>query len=298
MSRLTQAQSSAMVSRVTGARQLPPELVEQIVAKTDGVALFVEELTKAVLESGTLKQVGDRYEYSGSTASVTIPATLRDSLMARLDRSLSGQGGRADRRRNRPRVQLRADLGGCAQRQEHSSMSRWSSLTESGLVFRRGVLPDAVFTFKHALVRDAAYDTLLKSRRKELHGRIARVLEERFPATADAEPELLAYHLTEAVQTERAIGYWCKAGELALRRMALTEAISHLTKGLELVATLPPSASAMLGSWTCAYRWAWPGWRCADGTRTRWPRPLRRRWSWQRHCTVARRCFLFSPGCG
>ena len=232
-----------MVSRVTGARPLPPELVEQIVAKTDGVALFVEELTKAVLESGTLKQVGDRYEYSGSTASVTIPATLRDSLMARLDRSMPVKaiaqiGAAIGREFSYELISAVAPSG------EARLDESLEHLTESGLVFRRGVRPDAVFTFKHALVRDAAYDTLLKSRRKELHGRIARVLEQRFPAIADAEPELLAHHLTEAAQTDPAVGYWCKAGELALRRMAPTEAISHLTKGLELVATLPPSRRA------------------------------------------------------
>ena len=238
MPRLTQTQSSTMVARVAGARQLPPELVAQIVAKTDGVALFVEELTKAVLESGTLTQVGQRYEYSASAASVTIPATLRDSLMARLDRSLPvkevAQIGAAIGREFSYGLISAVAPAGPAQLED--SLER---LTESGLVFRRGVLRDAVFTFKHALVRDAAYDTLLKSRRRELHGRIAQVLEDRFASTAEAEPELLAHHFTEAAQTEQAVGYWCKAGELALKRMAPTEAISHLSRGLELVAALP-----------------------------------------------------------
>jgi predicted ATPase len=115
-------------------------------------------------------------------------------------------------------------------------------LTESGLAFRRGAHPQAIYTFKHALVQDAAYDSMLKSRRQELHGTIARVLEERFPEIKDTEPELLAHHLTAAGHIETAVLYWRKAGELALKRMALSEAVSHLTKGLELIATLPPSA--------------------------------------------------------
>ena len=117
-----------------------------------------------------------------------------------------------------------------------------AQLSESGLAFRRGTPPDADYTFKHALVQDAAYDSLLKSRRQELHGKIARVIEERFPNIEATEPELLAHHYTEAKQPEKAIPLWQKAGSLALKRMALAEAIAHLNKGLELVAALPPSA--------------------------------------------------------
>jgi predicted ATPase len=112
-------------------------------------------------------------------------------------------------------------------------------LTASGLAFRQGTTPDAVYTFKHALVRDAAYESLLKSRRQELHGKVARVIEKRYPATEDIERELLAHHYTEARQSRKAIPLWRKAGELALKRMALTEAIHHLEKGLSLIAALP-----------------------------------------------------------
>src|SRR6201994_2966820 len=115
-------------------------------------------------------------------------------------------------------------------------------LCESGLAFRRGTPPDAIYSFKHALVQDAAYDSLLKSRRQELHGKIARVIEQRFPSIKTTEPEVLAHHLTAAGRAEAAIPLWQKAGELALRRMALIEAIAHLNQGLELLATLAPSS--------------------------------------------------------
>src|SRR3954454_13841136 len=114
-------------------------------------------------------------------------------------------------------------------------------LSASGLAFRRGTLPDALYTFKHALVQDAAYDSLLKSRRQELHAKIARVIEQRFPSIKITEPEVLAHHLTAAGLAEAAIPLWQSAGELALQRMALAEAIAHFNQGLELVAMLPQS---------------------------------------------------------
>jgi len=240
LSRLTRAQSSAIVSRLCGGKALPADLLEQILAKTDGVPLFVEELTKAILESGSLKEAGDHYDYASASRTITIPATLRDSLMARLDRFMPvkeiAQIGAAIGREFG--YELIAAVAPMGKVQLDDALAR---LTDSGLAFRRGVIPDAAYTFKHALVQDAAYDSLLKTRRQELHGKIARVLEERFPARKDNEPELLAYHLTAARLNEPAIAYWHKAGELALKRMALTEAISHLIKGLELVSTLPPS---------------------------------------------------------
>ncbi len=141
-------------------------------------------------------------------------------------------------------------------------------LCESGLAFRRGTPPDAVYTFKHALVQDAAYDSLLKGRRQELHAKIARVIGQRFPSIESTEPEVLAHHLTEADQTEAAIPLWQAAGELALKRMALTEAISHLNQGLELVSALPWSSQrdaselelrSFLGTaWIALRGWAAP----------------------------------------
>jgi predicted ATPase len=226
-----------MVSKLAGGKTLPAELLEQILARTDGVPLFVEELTKAILESGELQFAGDHYDYVSATRTITIPATLRDSLMARLDRVMPvkeiAQIGAAIGREFS--YELIAAVAPRSQAELDDGLER---LTESGLAFRRGTPPEATYTFKHALVQDAAYDSLLKSRRQELHAKIARVIE-RFPAIKDTEPELLAHHETQAGQLQRAIPLWQKAGELALGRMALGESISHLNKGLELVATLP-----------------------------------------------------------
>jgi class 3 adenylate cyclase/tetratricopeptide (TPR) repeat protein len=241
LSKLTRTQSAAMVSALAGGRALPEALLEQILTRTDGVPLFVEELTKSILESGELKEAGDHYEYGGSARSVTIPATLRDSLMARLDRFMPvkeiAQIGSAIGREFS--YEVIAAVAPMPQAKLDDSLVR---LTESGLAFRRGTPPDAVYTFKHALVQDAAYDSLLKSRRQELHGKIARVIETQFLNIKTTEPELLAYHLTVAGLGEAAIPLWLAAGELASKRMALTEAVAHLSRGLDLVATLPRSS--------------------------------------------------------
>jgi class 3 adenylate cyclase/tetratricopeptide (TPR) repeat protein len=241
LSKLTRAQSAAMVSAVTGGKALPEALFDQILTRTDGVPLFVEELTKSILESGELKEAGDHYEYRGSARSVTIPATLRDSLMARLDRfmpvkEIAQIGATIGREFS---YELIAAVAPMPQVQFDEALVQ---LSGSGLAFRRGTPPDAVYTFKHALVQDTAYDSLLKSRRQELHGKIARVIEQRFPNIKVTEPEVLAHHLTAAGLTESAVPLWQAAGELAFRQMAMTEAIAHLDQGLELVATLPWSS--------------------------------------------------------
>src|SRR4051812_38255433 len=230
-----------MVSALAGGKALPAALLEQILTRTDGVPLFVEELTKVVLESGELKDAGDHYEYAGAARSLTIPATLRDSLMARLDRFLLVReiaqiGAAIGREFSYEMIEAVAPM---PQAQRDDALAR---LCESGLAFRRGTPPDAVYSFKHALVQDAAYDSLLKRRRQELHGKIARVIEQRFPSIKTTEPEVLAHHLTAAGITEAAIPLWQAAGELAFKRMALTETISHLNQGLGLVATLPQSS--------------------------------------------------------
>jgi class 3 adenylate cyclase len=240
LSKLTRAQSSAMVSRVAGAKTLPPDLLEQILTKTDGVPLFVEELTKSILESGALKDAGDHYDFAGSGRNISIPATLRDSLMARLERFMPvkeiAQIGAAIGREFS--YELVCAVAPMPQAQVEEALLR---LTESGLAFRRGSPPEAVYSFKHALVQDAAYDSLLKSRREALHGKIARVIDQHFPKTKDTEPELLGYHLTAAGQAEAAIPFWRSAGTLALKRLALKEAISHLNQGMEIIGRLAPS---------------------------------------------------------
>jgi class 3 adenylate cyclase len=239
LSKLTRAQSGAMLTRLAG-KPLPDELIEQILAKTDGVPLFVEELTKSILESGQLKDAGDRYEYAGSAQSIAIPATLRDSLMARLDRyqpvkEIAQIGAAIGREFSHELVSAVAPLPAS---QLDAALAQ---LTDSGLAFRRGTPPDAIYVFKHALIQDAAYDSLLKSRRQELHARIARVLERQFPAVAANEPEVLAYHYTHGGQIDQALPLWRRAGEAALSHMALSESISHLSRGLELAASLPAS---------------------------------------------------------
>ena len=267
LSKLTRAQSMAILSKLVGGKALPAALLEQILARTDGVPLFVEELTKSILESGELKEMGDRYDYSGAAHTVTIPATLRDSLTARLDRLIHGKeiaqiGAAIGREFSYELISAVAPMG---KAQLDDALAR---LTASGLAFRRGTPPDSVYTFKHALVQDAAYDSLLKSRRQELHAEIARAIEERFPNIKTTEPEVLAHHLTAAGVAEAAIPLWRTAGELALKRMALPEAISHLNQGLGLVATLPPSSAreaselgvrTLLGTaWLALKGWAAP----------------------------------------
>jgi predicted ATPase len=232
LSKLTRAQSRAIVSKLTNGKALPAELLEQIVAKTDGVPLFVEELTKTVME----QSVG---AYC-NTPLLGVPATLQDALMTRLDRlgtakEIAQIGAVIGREFSYELLvavatKARTDL-------EHAL----EQLTDSGLAFRRGTPPEAIYTFKHALVQDAAYDSLLKSRRQALHATIARVLKEDFPQTTATEPELLAHHLTAAGQAAAAIPFWQQAGELAIKRLALKEAIAHLNQGMTLIGTLPPS---------------------------------------------------------
>jgi class 3 adenylate cyclase/predicted ATPase len=242
LSKLTRAQSSAIVSKLADSKALPSELVEQILAKTDGVPLFIEELTKSVLESGELKDAGDHYDYVGTTHRTTIPATLRDSLMARLDRfmpvkEIAQIGGAIGREFSYELITAVAPL-------PHAKVDdALAQLTKSGLAFRRGTPPEATYTFKHALVQDAAYDSLLKSRRQELHGRIARVIQERFPAIAAAQPELLAHHLTVCGRLEEATSAWERAGEHAVSQSAFVEGVAHFRRGLEILENLPASAA-------------------------------------------------------
>ena len=241
LSKLTRAQSGAIVSKLTNGKALPAELLDQILNKTDGVPLYVEELTKSILESGDLKDVGDHYDYVGTAHSVTIPATLRDSLMARLDRSPAAkeiaQVGAAIGREFS--YELIAAVAPHTQTELDAALNQ---LTESGLAFRRGTPPEATYTFKHALVLDAAYDSLLKGKRRELHVQIAEVVRGQFSAQAEAAPELLAHHYTEGGSFENAVHYWRLAAERAAARFATPEAIAHARQGLAIVAKVPADA--------------------------------------------------------
>jgi len=241
LNRLGRRQSETMVGALTVNKPLPEEVLDQILAKTDGVPLFVEELTKTVLEAGFLKEEEDRYVLTGPLPPLAIPATLHDSLMARLDR-LSPIKEVAQTAAAIGREFSHELLSGVSGASDEGLEDALAQLAEAELVFRRGTPPQAIYTFKHALVRDAAYESLLKSKRRELHGRIAQTLEHSFPERAEAEPELLAYHLTEAGLAEPAIAYWRKAGLRAIERSANVEAVAHLMKGLELFSALSDSS--------------------------------------------------------
>ena len=239
LSKLTKSQSGAMVDKLVQGKALPGDLLERILTKTDGVPLFVEELTKSVLESGTIKDVGERYEYTGTVHTITLPASLRDSLMARLDRHLPVKAI----------AQIGAVIGRAFSYELIQAVAPGTpaeldltlrQLTVSGLAFRRGTPPDAIYTFKHALIQDAAYDSLLKPRRQELHGRVAGVIEERFARIKDTAPELLANHYTAAGLSAPAIAYWLKAAKHAASRSAYAEALAQLEAGTALLEDLPP----------------------------------------------------------
>jgi predicted ATPase len=241
LSRLDRPHVEAMVERVTGGKTLPVEIVQQIVNKTDGVPLFVEELTKTVVESGLVREEDGRYVGAHGGASIpplAIPATLQDSLMARLDRlatvrEIAQLGATLGREFNYDLLQAVSPLD------EATLQHGLKQLVEAELVYQRGLPPQARYIFKHALIQDTAYQSLLKSRRQQLHQQLAQVLEERFAETVETQPELVAHHYTEAGLAEQAIPYWQKAGQRASQRSANVEAISHFTKGLELLKTLP-----------------------------------------------------------
>lgn len=240
LSKLSRAQCGLLVSRLTRGRALPADLLDTVLAKTDGVPLFVEELTKSILESNELRQAGNAYVYRHDSHAIAIPATLRDSLMARLDHNADAKeiaqiGSVIGREFSLELIQAvlpkgAVDLDGALRQ-----------LVDSGLVIRRGMSAEASFTFKHALVQDVAYDSLLKSRRQELHATIATEIEARFPNVKETNPEILARHLSIAGQTRAAVSLWRAAAELATRRMALQESIAHLHSALQDIAILAPS---------------------------------------------------------
>jgi len=236
--RLARQQVAEMISQITHGKVLPAEVVEQIVAKTDGVPLFVEELTKMVLESGLLQEREERYALLGPLPPLAIPATLHDSLMARLDRLATVKG----------LAQLGATLGREFSYELLHAVSPWDEgtlqrglhqLVEAEFLYQRGLLPQATYLFKHALIQEAAYQSLLHSTRQQHHQHIAQVLEARFADLCATQPELLAHHYTEAGLIAQATPYWQQAGTQAIQRSANVEAIAHVQRGLELLTALP-----------------------------------------------------------
>jgi class 3 adenylate cyclase/predicted ATPase len=239
--RLSHAQVEQIVHRITDGKTFPQEVLAQVVEKTDGVPLFVEEMTKAILESGQLKEVDGHYALIGSLSTLTIPATLQDSLMARLDRLVTAKAV-AQYATVIGRQFSYALLHAASQSDEAILQHELGRLVEAEIIYQRGMPPQATYTFKHALIQDAAYESLLKSTRQHYHQRIAQVLEEQFTETAEAQPELLAHHYTQAGLTEKAVGYWQRAGHNAIQRSANIEAIAVLSKGLEQLKTLLDTA--------------------------------------------------------
>jgi predicted ATPase/class 3 adenylate cyclase len=236
--RLPRRQAAEMTGRVAHGKVLPPEVVEQVVAKTDGVPLFVEELTKMVLESGLVQEQEARYALTGPLPPLAIPTTLHDSLMARLDRLASVKA----------LAQLGATLGREFSYELLQAVSLWDEATmHRGLqqlvaaefLYQQGLPPQATYRFKHALIQEAAYQSLLRSTRQRHHQRIAQVLEQQFSDTVATQPEMLAHHYTEAGLSTQAITYWQRAGERAVQRSAYVEAIAHVTRGLEVLTALP-----------------------------------------------------------
>ena len=244
LARLPQAQTAVLTQQVAHDKALPAAVVEQIVAKTDGVPLFVEEVTKTVLESGLLAEQADHYSLTGPLPPLAIPVTLHDSLLARLDRLGAAKG----------LAQLGATLGrefpygmvqAVAPWEEETLRRGLRQLVEAELLYQRGVPPLATYIFKHALIRDAAYQSLLKRTQQQYHQRIVEVLVAQFPTIVETQPELVAQHYTEAGLREQAIGYWQRAGQRASERLAHLEAVSHLTTGIELLATLPETPARL-----------------------------------------------------
>jgi class 3 adenylate cyclase/predicted ATPase len=236
LSRLGRREGMALVERVAGNNALPNGIMAEIVERADGIPLFVEELTKAVLEGGSHDDDPARSVSITQLSALAVPATLHASLMARLDRlgPVAKQVAQTSAAIGREfSFELLAPI---AQKSDADLQAALRRLGEAGLVLCRGAPPVATFLFKHVLVRDVAYGSLLRGMRKQLHARIAEVYATRFPETARAQPELIAHHFTEAGLIDPAVDYWRRAGELAMARSAHTEAVRHFSTALDLVA--------------------------------------------------------------
>ena len=236
LSRLDRSNTATMVGNIAGDHTLPSDIVLEIAERADGVPLFVEELTKAVLEAGAQ---GPAALSSAPYPALLVPASLHASLMARLDRlgpaakEIAQTGAVIGREFAYEHLALIAD------RPEPQLIEALDRLTNSGLLFVRGTAPQSSYIFKHALVQDAAYGTLLRSWRQQLHARIAATFEDRFPEIVAAQPGLLARHCAEGGRAEQAVVYWLNAGRQAAARSAMAEAVAQLRKGLDVLAGLP-----------------------------------------------------------
>ena len=238
---LGRSQVVELIHKAAGSKALPYSIVEQIVAKSQGVPLFVEEITRSILESGDLEQRGERYVVRQPSRDFAIPSTLQDSLVARLDRLGSAKDvaltasiiGREFTYELIKAVSSTSDATLCADLER---------LVRADLLGQHGAPLQSRYTFKHALIRDAAFHTVLKARRRELHKRIADELANRFPDVVEREPELLAHHYTEAEVTDRALEFWRRAAERAAAGLAYVEALGHVDRAMKLISALPAGA--------------------------------------------------------
>ncbi len=240
LDRLHDAQIHAMIEHITRGKRLPPEVLHQLVAKTDGVPIFVEELTRMMLESDWLAEEDDEYRLVGPLPSISIPTTLQDSLLARLDRLGTAKDV----------AQLASVLGreftyemlvAVSPADDERLRRDLDRLVAAELLYQRSQPPSAAYTFRHALIQDAAYGLLLTSTRQQHHRRVAETLAERFHDIVETRPELLAHHFSEAGLTDQAVGYWLRAARRALAQSANVEAASHARRGLELLRRAPAS---------------------------------------------------------
>jgi tetratricopeptide (TPR) repeat protein len=254
LSRLDAAEAKALIAGIARGKPLPPSIVDGLVVRTDGVPLFVEELTKTVLESGLLRETENRYELSGALPGPTIPSTLHALLSARLDRhaaagNVAQIGAVIGREFSYALISVVSEVA------EVELRLALSQLVSTELVFARGEPPDATYVFKHALVQDAAYSSLLRARRQRLHGAVAQALEAELADTMAAQQDagtahmkdaslaaIIAHHFTEAGEGGRAVDYWLMAGERALECSANIEATGHLARGIELIDALQASS--------------------------------------------------------
>ena len=244
VNRLSRQQTARMAQQVIGGKVLPAEVVQHLVDKTDGVPLYIEEMTKMLLEAGYLEEVEGNYALIGSLGLLGIPATLQGLLMARLDRLMTAKTiaqyaaviGR----------QFSHELLQAVSRMDHTTLRHeLRRLVAAELIYKSGAPPHEAYFFKHALIQEAAYQSVMKRTRNQYHKRIAQVLVKQLPQTVQTQPELLAYHYTEAGFHEQAIDYWQRAGENAIQHSAHREAVKHLTQGLQLLNELPMSPERM-----------------------------------------------------
>ena len=239
LNRLSNRESLAMVAYLLGTEEIDRDLEELILEKTEGVPFFIEEFIKSLQDLKIIERKDNKYYLAKDIKDLIIPSAIQDMIMARVDSLPEGAkgvlqtGSVAGREFSHDLIERVMGLS------ETELLSHLSVLKDSELLYERGIYPQSTYIFKHSLIQDATYQSLLKSTRQKYHRKIAQVLEKYFADTMETQPELLAHHYTEAGLNEQAVGYWHQAGQRATQRSAHVEAINHLTKGLEVLMTLP-----------------------------------------------------------